>query len=383
MNKNKRIKIFHIVARFEVGGMENGIVNLCNMLDREKHEITLCCLKAGGAMEKRLVDDIRVVNMGFGEGKDIFRFIRLAGFFKKEEPDIVHAHGWGQGSFDAVLAARAAKVRVIINGEHGTFFLRKMQILLQRFVAVLSDVTIAVGKTLRVETINKLGISKNKIISICNGVDTNLFSGMYDVLEVKKNIFSQYGFEFAVGDLIVGCIGSLKSIKNQIMILKTAAKLNLKSTQVKFLLVGEGNDRQLLEKFIKENNLQKIVLILGQRNDVPQLLSLIDLVVCPSIREGFSNSMLEAMASKAPVIAARSPGTEELIREGETGFIIEQNDTSRLAELIERLKENDCKLREMSIKARKFVVKNYSIEKMVKRYESLYLKMLENKRIGC
>ena len=121
----KKIKIVHIVTTLGTGGMENGIVNLCNWHSRERFDLTICCLKSVGAMAKRLRDDVTVKCMNFSEGKPTFTPIKMAKYFKRYQPDIIHTHGLAGGSYVGIVGARLAGVPVIINGEHGTFYLTK------------------------------------------------------------------------------------------------------------------------------------------------------------------------------------------------------------------------------------------------------------------
>ena len=378
---SRKIKLVHAVSRLGMGGMENGIVNICNGLNRDLFAPAVFCLKEGGAMESRLSPDVKVKVFNYKEGCHPMRWISLMRELKKEKIDIIHAHGWGQGSFEFVIAAKAAGVPVVINGEHGLFFLKSIQVWLQRFISGLCDATLTVGNALKIETIEKLKIDPARIIAVCNGVDIDRFHGRYDNLLIKNRLAERYKIGFSGDDLIVGCLGSLKPVKNQIMVLKAAEKIKNKDLNIKFLLIGEGPDRGYLEEFIKNNGLSNDVFLLGQIDDVPEMLSLMDLIVCPSISEGFPNAILEAFSSGVPVIAARSPGTEELVIDGENGFIIEQNDAERLSGLCESLSGNRAPLKKMALKARGLIENSFSIRVMVEKYEALYSAMLRKKNI--
>ena len=171
----KRLKICHVVSSLDVGGMENGVVNLCNGHDLSIIEPMICCLKRLGPMAERLRPEVRVVCLGFPEGKGMFRPLLLSRLFLKERPDIVHTHGWGGGAWDGIIGARLAKIPVIVNGEHGTLFTRWHQIVLQKLLARWCDSIFSVSAALKKKVIETLRLPGEKITVITNGVDLERF----------------------------------------------------------------------------------------------------------------------------------------------------------------------------------------------------------------
>ncbi len=127
-----KIKLVHFLSRFDIGGMENGITNICNRINRDRFEPVVCCLKGAGSMVSRLKPDVKVINLSYPDGKAPFRPFKLSRYFKKERPAIVHTHGWGGCSLDGILGARISGVPGIINGEHGSIFLKPYQLFLQK-----------------------------------------------------------------------------------------------------------------------------------------------------------------------------------------------------------------------------------------------------------
>jgi glycosyltransferase involved in cell wall biosynthesis len=327
-------------------------------------------------MANRLKPDVQIFNLEFPEGRAFFRFLSMSKFFKTQKPDVVHTHAWGACSFDGILGAKLAKVPTVINGEHGAFFLKKYQIVGQRFLAMLCDATLSVSEFLKQEIERHLGISRDRIMVISNGVDTDIFNGSYelkqDILELLKGENGQR--------VIVGCIGSLKPIKNQLMLLK-ALKLMFEenpAAKVVAFIVGDGPDTRMLNDYVKENKLNNHVFFLGRREDIPELLSMIDIVVSTSRTEGAPNVLLEAMASGIPVVATNSGGANEYLIDGENGYLVEQDDIQGLKEKIQLLLNEDRR-KIMGEFVREFVFKNYSIKKMVLEYENLYLDLYAEK----
>jgi glycosyltransferase involved in cell wall biosynthesis len=330
----KKIEVCHVVNALDVGGMENGAVNLFNTLNRSRFVPMICCLYHTGMMTERLEPDVKVFDMGLPQGKAPFSVVKLALFFRKTGPDIVHTHGWGGGSLYAIAGAKLAGVPVIINGEHGSFFLRPHQVMLQKVLGAMCDVTLSVSESLKVRVVQNLGISPEKIRVIPNGVDTDIFSGKYDCPYLREELKRKFGIIIDDDSVVIGCIGSLKPEKNQVMLLKALREIKHKKAgkQIKAIFVGDGADLPDLVRFVKDNGLLRDVAFLGNRKDIPQLLSAVNVLISTSIsrHEGMSNVILEAMSSNLPVIATKSIGTADLVRDGLTGFLIDQDDVAGL-----------------------------------------------------
>lgn len=372
---HNRIKVMHIVSNFETGGMENGVVNICNNLDRTRFIPLLCCINGLGTKINSLKSDVKVKNMNFPEGKAPFRPVSLSKYFKQEKPHIVHTHGWGGGMYDGIIAAKLAKIPVVINGHHGRRNYSKFQVLMQKYLTKFCDISLSVSNSLKNKVVDETKIPKDDIKVIRNGVDTSLFTGEYDTTGLKKEIKDHYGFSINSDSFVVGMIASLRPAKNQILLLKAVKILtgNNHNIDLKVLLVGDGPNRELIEKYIEENQLTNIC-ILGKRKDVPQLLSLFNLFILTSVTnvEGLSNVILEAMSSGIPVISTKSIGVEELIQNNKNGFIVNEKNIEGFSKKIEFLANNRNKLVEMSENARKYIKNNFSIEKMISQYENVY-----------
>ncbi|MCM0083369.1 glycosyltransferase [Geomonas sp. Red32] len=364
----KRLKVCHVVSRLEVGGMENGVVNLCNGHDRSRIEPMICCLKGTGPMEGRLAGDVRVECLGFPEGRDLTRVLTVAGFFRRMRPDVVHTHGWGGGAWDGVVGARLAGCPVIINGEHGLIFSRPHQVLAQRMLARLATSFFSVSQGLKERVVRTLGISAEHIRVITNGVDLDRFApGM-----------GGKGFGSA-GKRVICSVGTLKKEKNQLMLLKAVSELVRSGfrTEFELWLVGDGPDRGELEAFVEKEKLSGRVRFLGRREDIPALLAESSVLVSTSKaeHEGLSNVILEAMASALPVIATRSVGTGEVVVEGKTGYLVPEDDVFALCNRLKALLQDASLSRRMGDAGRALVTERYSIAAMIASYEEEYQRL--------
>jgi len=374
-----KIKVCHVVTTLGVGGMENGIVNLCNGLNLAKFNPMICCLNSKGPMYSRLRSEVQIFDMGLPNVGRISNIAHVASFFKRTSPHIVHTHAWGGGSLYGILGARLAKVPIIINGEHGSFFANKYQILTQRFLFYLCSANLAVSESLKYKVNEVLSVPKDRITVIKNGVDTDLFSGKYSRQDIFRKLRNE-GFPFD-GDLFyIISVGSLKPEKSQMTLLKAVKNSTIRNNNVpvKILFVGDGPDRSLLSSFIVDNGLEGMVFILGNRSDVPELLSAADLMVSTSIsrHEGLSNVLLEAMSSGVPVIATKSIGSDELIKDNINGYLINEYDASDLTKKIIYLIENPHERKRLSHNARSIINDNFTLDKMVDNYQKLYTRLL-------
>lgn len=377
--EQKKIKICHVVASLDTGGMENGVINISNRMNREHFEPTVLCVKNAGSMANRLAPDVNLINFNAPEGRHPFRFSKLGKLFKQEGFSLIHTHGWGGCSFDSILGAKWGRVPLIVNGEHGAFFLHPRQVFLQKCIYKLCDANLSVSDALQENVTRHLGIPKNKITTITNGVDCDLFTGAHntDNIEAELNLPPASSNRITIGN-----IGSLKQTKNQALLLQAVSKLKHDKPDLDLvvLLIGEGPDRSMLETLANELGISEIIHFLGLRQDTPQLLSFIDLLVSVSTSEGMSNVTLESFSSEVPVVTTRSIGMNEIVQDGKTGYLLNESSVDELAsKLLSIYQTPRQQLKQIGVTARRFVLENHSIDKMVRNYEDFYIKLWNNR----
>jgi len=371
----KRLKVCHLLSTLEVGGMENGVVNLCNGLDPERFETTVYCLKGEGAMRRRLGRQVRVLSFDFPEGRHPLRCLTVAAALARAGIDILHTHGWGGGLLDGYLAGRLVRVPRVVNGEHGSFFLSPRQVQLQKLLLKRFDALLAVSEVLRQRVAANFSLPPERLEVIHNGVDTDRFrsdrSRSSSLLKLK-----QEGYQVCCEDLVIGNVGSLRPVKNQILLLRALAQLNKRwGVKAVLFLVGEGPDRGMLEAACQELEISERVFFLGHRDDLPNLYGAFDLLVQCSHAEGMSNVILEAMASGTAVICTRGCDEKsELLQQGVNGFFVEDSPE----ELCRRMAAcSDPALRDrLAGNAAAFIRENFSVQCMVGRYAAFYERLM-------
>lgn len=374
--KKEKIIVCHVVNRLGIGGMENGVINICNGLDRLQFAPAVCCLEDPGLMATRLRHDVVLKAMDFEPGRGILRALQLACYLKELKPHVVHTHSWGAGALYGIIGAWLARVPVIINGEHGRVFNKPRQVIVQYLLSCCCDAILSVSEDLRRKVVAELHIGHGRIRVINNGVDTSLFAGRERYTDSRKKLLMEIGCSWHADDFIIGSVGSLKPQKNQMLLLRAIEELNTRelARTTRVVFVGDGGDREALLRHAQNHGLGAQVSILGQRDDVPELLAAFDCLVSTSIGtwEGFSNVILEGMSSGIPVVATHSFGTSDMIRDGKTGFIIKAEDVTGLSRRLECLLDNATVAQTIGNNARQFVTQYLSLDKMVTSYQQTY-----------
>ena len=357
----------HILDSLNVGGLENGVVNLVNSLDPCKYNHVICCLREVGPMAERLHrKDTEIVCMG-NDSTDYFMPLKLKRLINRIGPEVVHTRNWG--TIDGIIAAKLAKVKYVMHGEHGREFTDLHGSNYRRNLArwVLGrwvNLFVAVSDEIKSWLVNKVGIPEKKIVTIINGVDTKKFFPPADKGKVKQDL----GID--PNTFIVGTVGRLDKVKNYEMLVK-AMLLKFNEFPHKLILIGNGPERANLEAFVTTHRLSNVEFF-GEKQNIQDYLQIFDLFVLTSVGEGISNTILEAMATGVPVIATRVGGNPEIVQDNVTGSLIPSGDHAILSEMITKYL-NDRSLCEKHGQAGRLrCEKLFSLNVMVEKYDRLY-----------
>lgn len=374
--KSSKIDILHIVYSLNTGGMENGVVNLINNSSKDDFNHKVCCINISGAAAKRLNHNIEIFEFEKQDGHSWFFIFRLARFIKKEAPDIVHTRTWG--AIDGIVAAKLAKVPIIIHGEHGWVIddpcgRNIKRLLIRKVLSFWVNHYVAVSKDIARWLVNLVGIKRSRITEIINGVDTERFCPRN-----KKDVRRMLGF--SQDNFIIGTVGRLDPIKDQSLLLQAFAYLNHDKKNLRLVLVGDGPEKRNLESMRKRLPCGDRVVFLGERDDVDKILFAFDLFVLPSRNEGISNTILEAMATGLPVIATNVGGNPELIQHRHTGLLFPLSDCHALVDALNfYIEQNPYTIEIHGRNARERAVRDFSLKRMVIQYEKLYKTLYDKK----
>ncbi len=374
---NADCHIAHIVYRFDYGGLENGIVNLVNRMPRDRFRHSVICLAGYGEKFIERLDrtSVQVISIDKRPGKDLPSYFRLWRVLRSLRPDIVHTRNIG--TVDMQWVAMAAGVSGRVHGEHGWTAddptgKDKRKLAIRRSCRPAIHRHLAMSHDIAVWLERDVGVPAASIQQIYNGVDT----------------FRCHPDGPVPADLpwagqaktVIGTVGRLDPVKNQGALLQSVRQIldqrpELRQ-ELRLIIAGDGPERAALEGMIRNFGLTDEVWVPGAREDVPALMRAMDVFVLPSVNEGISNTILEAMATGRPVVAARVGGNPELVENGTTGTLYSGHGSEALAEAIFPYLV-DPNLRTVHGRAaRERVLLQFSLPAMVDSYVAFYDELL-------
>jgi len=367
----KQIRIAHVTHSFDAGGIENGIVNIINGLDWNNYFHLICCLTKSGDFEQRIKSsNITIIELNRRLGNDLRIPLKLAKKFKKYNVDIVHLRGWGT-LIEGIMGAKLACIKKIIYGFHGRTFEgikneKKRRNYAEKFALNFVDKILTLSSNMKTDFCHRLNIPNKKIDIIHNGVDVAKFRPGIDISNLKKE------FHIEKHDFIIGSVGRLDAVKDCDTLIQGFHLFNQRNENSKLIIVGDGPELSILKEIVSRTNLLHKVVFTGYRTNIPQMLNLMDIYVQTSLYEGFSNTILEAMAVGLPVITTDVGGNSFIVFDGINGYLIDPQNPSLLHEKLMYLSENRSIMQKMGVENRKTIVENFSVQKMIKKYHALY-----------
>ena len=359
-------KVLHLVQGLDVGGLEYMVVALMNRLDREKFLPSICCFDTLGKLQNTLLDDTKVTLLKRKSGIDFFYPFKLAALLKKDKIEIIHLHN-STAFFYGVLAGKLAGTKHIIYTEHARDVAPNIKVrIIDKILSYMTDRIVVVAEFLKWNLVKKEWINPEKISTVYNGIDGDNFTMKFEREEITEEL------NISPASKIIGIVARLDSIKNHRCLIKAMKTVSALFPDALLLVIGDGPLRVELEELVTFERLNKNILFLGTRNDIPRLLSVLDIFVLCSLSEGLPLTILEAMAAGKSIVATNVGGIPEIIQDGTDGIIIPSDDSDGLADAISKLIRDEDKRHDMGVKARMKFEKKFTARAMVQRYEELY-----------
>lgn len=371
-----RFRIIHVVDSFGTGGTEEGIRKLLSGLDSSIFEQIVCT--NAPSSESHTKTGARIISVGSAGGGRQLLVGKLKRVFDCERPDIVHSRNWG--AIEAIAAARVSGVRAVVHSEHGlesSTYRRQpwRRNMIRRLCFAWADRVFAVSQALRAYYARQLWVRENRIGVIPNGVDTELFRPQPDVRLAARQ-------KLGVGSdtLVVGTVGRLDPIKDHRTLFQAMELLVSFGFPVQLVIVGDGLERKALQIDVRARPLLAgRTVFVGGTNDVVSQLNSFDIFVLPSLAEGMSNALLEAMSVGLPCIATRVGGNPELVEGGSSGLLFGAGDAGMLATQLKSVALDRLYRRHLGSNARKRVEDCFSLHRMLSNYTQLYEEAMEKK----
>jgi sugar transferase (PEP-CTERM/EpsH1 system associated) len=364
MSRQQPLRVMHVVYVLESGGMEHGVIKLVNGVDPARVRSSICSTKPAGSLKSLVSPAVPVFDLRRRDGNDPRLVWDLYRLFVRERPDIVHTHAWGT-LLEGLTAARLARVPVVIHGEHGTLQLRPHQRWLQRRGWAAADRVLAVSSRLAERIARETAFPLDRIHVIRNGVDINRFKRV-DRAEARAAL----GLTAEEPTLVT--VGRLVPVKDHATLFEAMALLKREGVSPTLAIAGDGPLLEALQARAASLGLAERVRFLGHRPDVEVVLGAGDVFVLSSESEGLSNTILEAMASGLPVVATRVGGADEMVRQGQTGYLVPSRSPRGLADALASILRSPGVRQSMGAAGRRRVESEFSLDVMVSRYESMY-----------
>lgn len=378
--------IAHLVFAFDTGGMENGMVNLLNRLPPDRYRHAVIALTRISDFRRRVTrDDIEWVELRQPKGNDLGTHRKLFRWLKERRPAILHTRNLA--TLEGQITGWLAGVPGRIHGEHGRdvhdlhgatrryrWFRKIVNPLVHRHLAVSVDLARWLERD--------IGVPPSRLTHVMNGVDTERFSPRAgdgrrmlpdDLADARR--------------IVIGTVGRMQSVKAQTFLARGFIRLverrpDLRDT-VRLALVGDGPLKADCERLLEDAGLRALAWMPGTRDDIPDVLRAFDVFVLPSLNEGISNTILEAMATGLPVIATSVGGNVELVDEGATGALVPSGDVDALAAAMERCVDDPAHRSRLGATARRRALERFSMQAMVKGYSDAYDAVLARTRSGA
>ena len=373
-SQDRRPVVVHVMHRFDIGGMENGIVNLINHMPKESYRHVIMAVTEVTDFRKRIHrDDVEFISLNKKPGHAFYLYPRLFKLFRQLRPAVVHTRNIG--ALEISVPAWAAGVPARIHGEHGREVddldgTNKKNQWIRRLYRPFVTYYIALSADLKQYLTKAVGIPSGRVVQIYNGVDAVRFCPAEPRTLIE-------GCPFGDQDQwLVGTVGRMQAVKNQIDLAKAFIIALQKAPELRqtlrLVMIGDGPLRAESIALLEQAGCANLAWLPGERSDVPDIMRGIDCFVLPSLAEGISNTILEAMASGLPVIATDVGGSGELVEDGKTGTLVPAGDAEALADEMVALARQRNKARAMGRAGRSVVEQKFSMAAMVRQYRELY-----------
>ncbi|MCG3113598.1 MAG: glycosyltransferase [Candidatus Manganitrophus sp. SB1] len=372
------LNILHLIVTLPVGGIEQRLKELVIRYSKEEFRPIVCCLRDKNVVGREIEQyDIEVIELDRMRGHrfDPILVWKLYRLMKERRIDIVRMHEY-HASLYGRIAARWAKVPVVIASVHNVYR-RKLhhRFWINRFLARWSDRVIAISERVKEDLLRFDRIPPAKVKVIPNGVDPLLFENQISKEEARRKL------SLPEQTVVIGTVGRLSIAKGHQNLLN-AFQLLLDEggwPDLRLVLVGEGPLRESLEQTVRKWGLEKAVLFLGTRRDVPDCLRAFDLFVFSSLWEGQPAAVIEAMAAGLPIVSTDYEGVREIITDRVEALLVRSDDPKALKEGMVQLLRDGTLSQSLGKAARRRVVGQLSVQRIVQEYETLYKELLSAK----
>lgn len=358
-------KVLHIINGLDVGGAEILLLEICKRLHQTEFEMHVCALKSG-QLEERF-DENQIPLTIAGQRKYSFgSLVRLRRLLRNFKPSIIHTHLFHAGILGRLLVSKDSSK--IVSTEHNTTDLIERGFLwrfLNRLTFEKNDLCIAVSQSVRDLIIQKTKLNPSRVKVIWPGIDLDRFASESVSRSIKLNGHPP----------IIGTIARLSHEKGIDILIKSFQQVHREYPHAMLHIVGTGSEAGFLQRLAEDMGLKKQIVWHGYQRDVRPLLRSFDCYVQPSRNESFGITILEAMASRVPVIASRVGGVSEIIKDGSSGLLVPPENDVALSRAILRVLKNPTEMKSLTLSAYAELEK-HNMNSVAQQYAEEYRQML-------
>lgn len=349
-----------------MGGSERVVYNLARKIDRNGFDLILIGF-ADGPVRKRYEDmGVPVIILKKKEHIDLSLIMKLRKVFRAQSIDILNPHHYGPFLYTS-LANIGHKAKMVYT-EHSRWQLEELSLkerILNRIMIARTDAVMAISRQIEDYYLRKLKLKREKVRFIGNGIDLAYFKW-------KQGQGLRESLGIGAKEKVIGMVANLRPEKNHKLLISAFARVAGRLRDIKLVLAGTDCMNGEVQKYAASTDISDRVLFLGQRDDIPELLSVFDVFCLPSVHEGMPLTLLEAMAVGVPIVGSDVMGINEVIVNGSTGLLFPAGNEEKLAEEIGRVLTDKELSHRLSFAAREFVVRNFSLDDKAEEYQELF-----------
>ena len=372
-----KLKILELIDGGFLGGGQTNVLSIVKNIDKEKFDVSVAA-RGGGKFENA----VKKLGIPFYP-VDMPKFLRtkylnrVQSLYNKEKFDLIHSHGGVAGFYGRLMKKHNPQIKSVhtIHGIHyihiNKFLVRNFSKTIEQYLVQFTDKTVCVSRSDFITAVDLKITDEFKTVVIPNGINVSDFS----IHEKNLKLLEDLGLEPNL--FVIGNISRFDVQKNQKLIIQAAYYLIKIYPEMRFVFVGAGEYLKRMMEYTREAGLGKYVIFVGEIENTREYYSIFDLFVLPSLWEGLPYVLLEAMASKLPIICSKLPGLNEVITDNFSALTINPHDVDELFNGIKCL-YNDEELRcKLMVNAHESVQK-FDEKRLVKDYENVYREVTAN-----
>lgn len=357
--------VLHLSSTSGPGGAEMIVKRLASSLDPRRFRSIVCLYRPGWLYDASRDQGIPTSVIGINGALDLRWARAFATLVKKERVAVIHAHEFTANVYGSMMG-QIMGVPVVATVHGKNYFADQLKRrAAYRYVSRVSRM-VAVSEDLKQFIVRRAGVAEHRVDVVYNGVDVAGLPSIDELSAIRAHLRLD-GY-----DHVIGAVGSLYPVKGHVHLIKALPEILRACPRTLLLLVGQGQMEQSLKAEVVNRNLDAHVRFLGFRSDVPALLSLLDVFVLPSLSEGLSMALLEAMAAGKPVVASNVGGNSELVVDGDTGFLVDAESPESISDRVVQILRDKVQAVRMGDRGRRRVHDKFSFRAMVDRYQRYY-----------